>query len=461
MKMLNKIFFLFFINCIFVFPVESNNFNSEKLGENIILEVREISLNGGERRKIYFSKNGEIEDIFFDEWNSNIYVENFVIIDKNLIDFINNFSLEAINSVKNDSIIYEQNYKNKKFDLYKGKISFDYVGKFFGRNEGEILFNGKNKIVNYRKVYNFSNDILEILKNNVKLYEVIYKNKCFYIIDDKSEYTNKEIKILIDLISFPFFSRKEIKKESKNMDEKSLNIEIEKVNLLNNSNNGYISYKITDENKIERISYNKTGFSNQFNVEKKEMILDEKMIQNLKKNIEKLKLNNSQNLESKNSMIYKIYDEILNLYYISSNKNIFEKIENEFKNKNKINIEKINSVLNNSIKNLQGKNIVILDMTVHKENDADYYLRFNGKKTRILLKDYSIETKNEHEMEMLVKRLRDNRDYKGMTPDENIDDLLKTFKEFREFNKNQKNEYPESDLRQHVESFYKMYDHED
>lgn len=60
MKMLNKIFFLFFINCIFVFPVESN----KKLGENIILEVREISLNGGERRKIYFSKNGEIEDIF-------------------------------------------------------------------------------------------------------------------------------------------------------------------------------------------------------------------------------------------------------------------------------------------------------------------------------------------------------------------------------------------------------------
>ena len=322
------------------------------------------------------------------------------------------------------------------------------------------MFNGKNKIINYRKVYNFSNDILEIPKNNVKLYEVIYKNKCFYIIDDKSEYTNKEIRILIDLISFPLFSRKEIKKESKNIDENSLNIEIEKVKLLNNSNNGYISYKITNENKIERISYNKTAFSNQFDVEKKEMILDEKIIQNLKKDIEKLKLNN-QNLESKNSMIYKIYDEILNLYYISSNKNIFEKIENEFKNKNKITIEKINSVSNNSIKNLQEKNIVILDMTVHKENDADYYLRFNGKKTRILLKDYSIETKNEDEMEMLVKRLRDNWDYKGMTPDENIDDLLKTFKEFREFNKNQKNEYPESDLRQHVESFYKTYDHED
>ena len=63
MKMLNKIFFLFFINCIFVFPVESNNFNSEKLGENIILEVREISLNGGERRKIYFiiNQKNEIE----------------------------------------------------------------------------------------------------------------------------------------------------------------------------------------------------------------------------------------------------------------------------------------------------------------------------------------------------------------------------------------------------------------
>lgn len=74
--------------------------------------------------------------------------------------------------------------------------------------------------------------------------------------------------------------------------------------------------------------------------------------------------------------------------------------------------------------------------------------------------DYSIEAKNEHEMEMLVKRLRNNWGYKGMTPDENIDDLLKTFKEFREFNKNQKYEYPESDLRQQVETFYKMYDHE-
>ena len=119
---------------------------------------------------------------------------------------------------------------------------------FLEEMKWEILFNGKNKIINYRKVYNFSNDILEIPKNNVKLYEVIYKNKCFYIIDDKSEYTNKEIRILIDLISFPLFSRKEIKKESKNIDENSLNIEIEKVKLLNNSNNGYISYKITDEN---------------------------------------------------------------------------------------------------------------------------------------------------------------------------------------------------------------------
>ena len=125
MKKVNKIFLLFFVNCIFVFSVERNNFNSDKLTKNVILEVREISLNGGERRKIYFSKNGEIEDIYFDELNSNVYVENFVINDKNVINFINNFSLEAINSVKNDNIIYEQNYKNKKFNLYKGKISFD------------------------------------------------------------------------------------------------------------------------------------------------------------------------------------------------------------------------------------------------------------------------------------------------------------------------------------------------
>ena len=457
MKKVNKIFLLFFVNCIFVFSVERNNFNSDKLTKNVILEVREISLNGGERRKIYFSKNGEIEDIYFDELNSNVYVENFVIDDKNVINFINNFSLEAINSVKNDNIIYEQNYKNKKFNLYKGKISFNYVGKFFGRNEGEILFNGKNKIINYRRAYNFSNDILEVPKNNVKLYEIIYKSKRFYIIDDKSEYNNKEIKILIDLISFPMFSRKEIKKESKRLDEKSLDIEIEKVNLLNDFNNNYISYKIINKNKIERINYNKTAFSNQFNVEKKELILDEKIIKNLKKDIEKLKLKNNQKLEDKNNMIYKIYDESFNLYYISGNKNIFEKIEKEFKNE--INIEKINLASNNGIENLQEKNIIMLDVTVRKENDFDYYLRINGRKDQILLKDYSIETKNQYEMEILVKKLRNNWGYKGMTPDENIDDLLKTFKEFRKFNKDQKYEYPESDLRQQVESFYKMFDH--
>ena len=457
MKKVNKIFLLFFVNCIFVFSVERNNFNSDKLTKNVILEVREISLNGGERRKIYFSKNGEIEDIYFDELNSNVYVENFVINDKNVINFINNFSLEAINSVKNDNIIYEQNYKNKKFNLYKGKISFNYVGKFFGRNEGEILFNGKNKIINYRRAYNFSNDILEVPKNNVKLYEIIYKSKRFYIIDDKSEYNNKEIKILIDLISFPMFSRKEIKKESKRLDEKSLDIEIEKVNLLNDFNNNYISYKIINKNKIERINYNKTAFSNQFNVEKKELILDEKIIKNLKKDIEKLKLKNNQKLEDKNNMIYKIYDESFNLYYISGNKNIFEKIEKEFKNE--INIEKINLASNNGIENLQEKNIIMLDVTVRKENDFDYYLRINGRKDQILLKDYSIETKNQYEMEILVKKLRNNWGYKGMTPDENIDDLLKTFKEFRKFNKDQKYEYPESDLRQQVESFYKMFDH--
>ena len=185
--------------------------------------------------------------------------------------------------------------------------------------------------------------------------------------------------------------------------------------------------------------------------------MDEKIIKNLKKDIEKLKLKNNQKLEDKNNMIYKIYDESFNLYYISSNKNIFKKIEKEFKNE--VNIEKINPVSNNGIENLQEKNIIMLDVTVRKENDFDYYLRINGRKDQILLKDYSIETKNQYEMEILVKKLRNNWGYKGMTPDENIDDLLKTFKEFRKFNKDQKYEYSESDLRQQVESFYKMFDH--
>ena len=56
MKMLNKIFFLFFINCMFIFSVESNNFNSDKLRKDIILEVREISLMEVKEEKFIFLK---------------------------------------------------------------------------------------------------------------------------------------------------------------------------------------------------------------------------------------------------------------------------------------------------------------------------------------------------------------------------------------------------------------------
>lgn len=443
------------MNCIFIFSFENNNINLNKLEKNITLKVKEIDLNGGERREIYFYENGEVEDVFFDEWNSNIYVENFIINDKKLINFINNFSLEAINSVKNDKIIFKQNFKRKKLKFSKDKIKFDYVGKFFGRNEGEISFNKKNKIINYRRVYSFSNDSLIVPKDNVKLYEIIYKNKRFYIIDDKSEYKNKEIKILIDLVSFPLFLREEVKKDTKNSNKNFSNINIEIINLLNDVNNNYISYKIIGENKIEKVSYNETSFFNQFDIEKEELILDKETMKELKKNIENLKLNDDNKLEDKNNIIYKIYDEFHNLNIVTSDINIFEKIERK-SNKRKISIENIISISNDNIKNLKEKKIIIDNITISKENDYDYYLKMNGRKDRILLKDYSIKTEDEHEMEIFVKDLRNNWNYEGFTPKEKIEDIANLFKKFRD--KDSKYKHSESDFIQSVESLYKTYD---
>ena len=68
MKLKNKVMVLWVLNIIYLFSIQNPDFilNKEKFKKNLIMEVRKINLdNTGERRRIYFYDNGDVEDIFF------------------------------------------------------------------------------------------------------------------------------------------------------------------------------------------------------------------------------------------------------------------------------------------------------------------------------------------------------------------------------------------------------------
>ena len=73
---------LLFINLLIlklVFPIQNNDIilDYEKFTKNKIIEVKKIDINGiGERRRIYFYDNGEIEDISFED-DGTFFIEKF------------------------------------------------------------------------------------------------------------------------------------------------------------------------------------------------------------------------------------------------------------------------------------------------------------------------------------------------------------------------------------------------
>ncbi len=87
---------LLFINLLvlkLVFPIQNNDIilNYEKFTKNKIIEVKKIDINGiGERRRIYFYDNGEIEDISFED-DGTFFIEKFKINVKKDIDFLNSY----------------------------------------------------------------------------------------------------------------------------------------------------------------------------------------------------------------------------------------------------------------------------------------------------------------------------------------------------------------------------------
>ena len=285
MKLKNKVMVLWILNIIYLFSIQNPDFilNKEKFKKNLIMEVRKINLdNTGERRRIYFYDNGDVEDIFFNGveyvFDNVVSVEVYKIKNKKILNFINNFSLEAIDSVKNDEIIYKQNYKNDMLYFSENnKIRLSYAKEFYlaGKNEGDLLFNGKKKVINYRKEYNnIKNEKIITVKNAPSLYEIRYKNKIFMIIDEKNEYKNKEIKLLIDLISFPFLNSTDFEKKLVFPKEKEIfsDLQIEEIKFIDSFHYIYHLYTMIDDNKIEKISLI-PKFINQLEIKKEILFL--------------------------------------------------------------------------------------------------------------------------------------------------------------------------------------------
>lgn len=469
-----KIIILFFISIYSFLLIANPNISINK--NNKIMEIKKIDINGlGERKRINFYSNGEVEEIVIEEENK-LKINRFKIRNERILSFLNNISLSAINSIKNDKIEYNQKYKNRKikFDYNDKTISFDYYGdgkELFGKKEGNLRFNNKNRIINYKKVY-FDNK-WEVPENNLSIYEIKYKNKLFIITDYKEDYENKEIRLLIDLISYPFFLREDLDQKQLSIDEiqeKDLvsNIQIERIEFFDNFYYSYNLYQLDNEN-ISKLSYIPTGYLNQIDLNEESFTINKKYLEELikfindlsksedgileysykVKSLENLRGNFTHNLNNmkvlfnnkviENPVIYRIYNKSLNPIIIVKERkdknNLLDGIENNAENRKKIQNEKIVLTYKNSKirekKFFYNKNFSFFV----SEKDCCVPEKERDGVDMLFIHDVSIVNKDENEMREITKNLKNNWKFKGLDLDERksyIDiDIYDAFEELK------------------------------
>ena len=283
--MKNNVLYIFLL-CKVCFSIGNSDIilNSDKFLNDKIMEVRKISYNGyGEIQKLYFYKDGTVDNIIFKD-DGSIFIEKLKIKSKNDILFLNNLSIEAIDSVKNDSFVYIQNHNNniklREFIFYnsfnigeKVKVDLEKI-----LEEIPMKYNNQEYTMNYSQIT--LHDELSNLKDSMYLYEVRYKNKYFILSNKINLYENKEIKKLLELIETPFFvfyDREEIEKYN------AINLQIEKIEFLDDRHYNLKRYIIFDDKLIE-INFQKTNNINQVDVIEKEYKIN-KEIQNKIKNL--------------------------------------------------------------------------------------------------------------------------------------------------------------------------------
>lgn len=390
-KCLKKILVIFFIN-FKLFSLQNADiiFNKERFYKTKIMEIRKIDLDGsGERRRIYIYDDGEVEDINFVD--NKITIDKLQLISQEEINFLNNISQEAIDSVKNDEIKYVQNYKNIEYEAQKNKFYFQDKTEYLGEKSGNVIFNGKNKDINYTQTMVL--DTINYVENNIHLYEIRYKNKVFVISSFKKDYKNKEIRRLIDFIYVPFFYYTNIKKIKPIEDSKkniNSNIQIEKIKFLDNNNYNYSLYILNKNGNMVKTTFEETGFPNQLDIKKEEYIVKKELENYFYNKIPKIQqknkiqlnysyeVNSLKNIKNrevktkgfpvivnynsgkiKNPIIYKIYYNSVNPYIFISNDK-----ENSELSRNLNLLEKSKKMKDVDLKKIQDKNY---DLYEYKE----------------------------------------------------------------------------------------------
>ena len=402
--MKNNVLYIFLL-CKVCFSIGNSDIilNSDKFLNDKIMEVRKISYNGyGEIQKLYFYKDGTVDNIVFKD-DGSIFIEKLKIKSKNDILFLNNLSIEAIDSVKNDSFIYIQNHNNniklREFIFYnsfnigeKVKVDLEKI-----LEEIPMKYNNQEYTMNYSQIT--LHDELSNLKDSMYLYEVRYKNKYFILSNKINLYENKEIKKLLELIETPFFvfyDREEIEKYD------AINLQIEKIEFLDDRHYNLKRYIIFDDKLIE-INFQKTNNINQVDVIEKEYKINKEIqnkIKNLKADkkeeistleysyernsldeINNTKLRNKKmkvkfrNRTIENPTIYKVYNKSLNADISIKNFRVSRKYQFLIDY-----IEKLN-VGNAKIKNIskiKEKNFIeILDIYANEDFRNIKYLDYN------------------------------------------------------------------------------------
>ena len=402
--MKNNVLYIFLL-CKVCFSIGNSDIilNSDKFLNDKIMEVRKISYNGyGEIQKLYFYKDGTVDNIVFKD-DGSIFIEKLKIKSKNDILFLNNLSIEAIDSVKNDSFVYIQNHNNniklREFIFYnsfnigeKVKVDLEKI-----LEEIPMKYNNQEYTMNYSQIT--LHDELSNLKDSMYLYEVRYKNKYFILSNKINLYENKEIKKLLELIETPFFvfyDREEIEKYN------AINLQIEKIEFLDDRHYNLKRYIIFDDKLIE-INFQKTNNINQVDVIEKEYKINKEIqnkIKNLKADkkeeistleysyernsldeINNTKLRNKKmkvkfrNRTIENPTIYKVYNKSLNADISIKNFRVSRKYQFLIDY-----IEKLN-VGNAKIKNIskiKEKNFIeILDIYANEDFRNIKYLDYN------------------------------------------------------------------------------------
>ena len=320
---------------------ENNNYNN-----NIIPEIQIYELNFNDTNKISKEICDELYEVF-DIKNKEI--------NKNKIS---NKELSLnISSIKDDN---NNTFNKKNLEiLIKSELDTFLLNQIKSK---EIINNLMNNLCIIISTKLQLLNVEDISSDKLKAYLLYYFKSIYYdnIIENKFKFINKEYKII----------KKEMKKLLENLNSELSSLETKKeqiqknqnINLHNNKDKSVINLTNNEQEYIQICSKGNSL------LKQKEDILS--VINNLEKEIEKIKIENKEETEKINAELNLIKEEINNLTNNEEKTKI--KLQNDIINYRKIISDKFDSIKNQlqSYKNKYGSNLGIYNRLIDGINDT-------------------------------------------------------------------------------------------